>query len=165
MARTPRGPRDASGVALDAPRPSRRLLALAVVLVVTAFGSLASTPAGRAATSHRASVDRVRIHVPKVFFGMHDSSLQAYGRISFGSVRLWDAGVSWKDVETAPGVYDFGRLDALVGAAQDHGARVTLVLAMTPAFYSSSPTLPPTDLSHFADYVRAVMTVLVVSRR
>jgi hypothetical protein len=98
------------------------------------------------------------IRVPSAFFGMHDGSTAAYRHLHIGSVRLWDAGVSWRDIETSPGVFDWSRLDALVHAAQLHDAQVTLVLGMTPSFYSATSTLPPTTLSHYADYARAVMT-------
>jgi hypothetical protein len=98
------------------------------------------------------------VHVPRTFFGLHDGSEQAYGHLPFGSLRLWDAGVTWADVETSPGVYDWSRLDSLVSAAQAHHVQVTLVLAMTPSFYASSPSLPPSDLGAFSRYVTAVMS-------
>ena len=92
------------------------------------------------------------------FFGLHDGSMAAYDGLTFGSVRLWDAGVQWNQVETSPGVYDWSRLDSLVSAAQAHGTEVTLVLAMTPSFYAGpAANLPPTDLADYAAYVRAVM--------
>ena len=84
--------------------------------------------------------------------------MQAYHTSTLGSLRLWDAGVTWSDIETSPGVYDWSRLDSYVHAAQQHDTQVTLVLAMTPSFYGPAPTLPPTVLSDYADYVRAVMT-------
>jgi hypothetical protein len=99
-----------------------------------------------------------RVHVSRPFFGLHDGSTRAYGRVRFGSLRLWDAGVTWEDVETAPGVYDWRRLDSLVAAARAHHVEVTLVLAMTPSFYASDPTRAPADLGDYARYVRAVMT-------
>jgi hypothetical protein len=125
-----------------------------VTLVATVAAlSLLGSPCASASTRHPTG-----IRVPRVFFGLHDGSLASYGHLTVGSVRLWDAGVSWRDVETAPGVYDWSRLDALVAAARRHGVEVTLVLAMTPSFYGPSSTSPPTDLARFADYVRAVMT-------
>ena len=54
--------------------------------------------------------------------------------------------MTWRDIETSPGVYDWSRLDAYVQAAQQHDVEVTLVLAMTPSFYGPASTLPPTDL-------------------
>jgi hypothetical protein len=107
------------------------------------------------ATAHRTTQV---VRVPRSFFGIHDGSQQAYGRLPFGSLRLWDAQVTWREIETSPGIYDWSRLDSLVSAAQAHHVQVTLVLAMTPSFYADAGTLPPSDLTHYADYVRAVMT-------
>jgi hypothetical protein len=88
---------------------------------------------------------------------MHDTSTRAYQYLHIGSVRLWDAGVTWNQLETSPGVFTWAQLDSLVRAAQRHHARVTLVLGMTPSFYGPSATLPPTSLSRYADYARTVM--------
>ena len=44
---------------------------------------------------------------------MHDGSMLAYDTLRYGSLRLWDAGVTWPDIETSPGVYDWSRLDSL----------------------------------------------------
>jgi hypothetical protein len=140
-----------------------RARALTTLVVAGVLASLAA-PAP-AATSHTAPSAHARatspspsVRVPREFFGMHDASQQAYGRMPFGSLRLWDAFVTWKDIETSPGVYDWTRLDSLVAGAQARGVQVTLVLAMTPSFYSDAESLPPRLLSHYRDYVRAVMT-------
>jgi hypothetical protein len=98
------------------------------------------------------------VHVPRTFFGLHDGSGQAYQHLDFGSLRLWDAGVTWSQVETAPGVFDWNRLDSLVSAAQAHHVQVTLVLAMTPSFYADAPSMAPRSLDDFARYVSAVMS-------
>jgi hypothetical protein len=132
-------------------------------LVVTAALALLAAPAPAAVSDTSPAVDgrtstvTTTIRVSPDFFGIQDGSQQAYGRISFGSLRLWDAGVTWRNIETSPGVYNWHGLDTLVSAAQAHGVQVTLVLAMTPSFYADAATLPPTELSHYADYVRAVM--------
>ncbi len=97
------------------------------------------------------------VRVPRTFFGLHDKSMQVYSRVPFGSLRLWDAGVTWRDVETSPGTYQWSKLDAYVAAAQAHGIEVTLVVGMTPSFYNSDRTKPPADLSAYRSYVRAVM--------
>lgn len=105
-----------------------------------------------------APADADSVHVPRAYFGVHDASTLAYGRLPVGSVRLWDAGVAWDDVEITPGVYDFTRLDELVATARAHHVQVTLTLGQTPAFYAASRTLPPVDPAVFDAYVRAVMT-------
>ena len=141
---------------------ARRLVTLLLSGLLT-VGVLAG-PAHSAAPSSGPSSGNKAPHtphglrVPADFFGLHDGSTRSYDHLTFGSVRFWDAGVTWKDVETAPGVYSWARLDSLVSAAQRHGVEATMVLAMTPSFYASSATLPPTHLSHYTDFVRAVMT-------
>jgi hypothetical protein len=139
---------------------TRTLTALVVggVLVSLAGPAPAATSHHGASTHAQRTTQAQSVRVPPAFFGMHDASQQAYGRLPFGSLRLWDAFVTWKDVETSPGVYDWTRLDSLVAGAQAHGVQVTLVLAMTPSFYSDSESLPPRLLSHYRDYVSAVMT-------
>jgi hypothetical protein len=134
-------------------------LVAAALLASMAGPAPADVPASPGARTHVVHDRRSpMIRVPRTFFGLHDASQQAYGRVRFGSLRLWDSGVTWRDVETAPGVYDWTRLDSLVSSAQAHRVQVTLVLGMTPSFYADAATLPPDRLTHFADYVRAVMT-------
>lgn len=139
--------------------PAAAALVAAGLLVTLAGPAPASVSTPGHTRSHVVQDRRHQvIRVPRAFFGLHDASQQAYGRVPFGSIRLWDAGVTWDDIETSPGTYDWTRLDSLVSAAQTHHVQVTLVLAMTPSFYSGAATLPPAELSHYADYVRAVMT-------
>jgi hypothetical protein len=62
---------------------------------------------------------------------MHNGDTGSYPTAPVGAVRLWDADVSWREIETAPGHYDFTRVDARVNAARAHGATVLLVLGQT----------------------------------
>jgi hypothetical protein len=140
-------------------------VAVALALLAALLGSATSPSVADGAVTSRTQrhpTDVVyrpaRIHVRPSFFGIHDGSTAAYGRIPFGSLRLWDAGVTWRYLETSPGTYNWSRLDSLVSAAQAHHVQVTLVLAMTPPFYATSPTQPPADLDAYARFVRAVMT-------
>ena len=75
------------------------------------------------------------------FFGVHDSTplggADGWPRATIGSLRLWDAGVSWRDIEKSPGVYDFAQLDAIVSSAKAHRAETLIVLGQTPEFYAS----------------------------
>jgi polysaccharide biosynthesis protein PslG len=106
----------------------RRLLAVgaAVGLAITLL------PAGpaEAATNQR---------VKATFFGMHDGDPTSWPAAPVGNIRLWDSGVSWREIETANGVFDFSRLDAEINTARAHGARVLLVLGQTPRFHSTRP--------------------------
>jgi hypothetical protein len=83
--------------------------------------------------------------ITKGLFGVSDSqpigtSSAAWPRATVGSIRLWDAGVAWNQIERSPGVYDFARLDEIVAAARAHGARPLLVLGQTPVFYAAHPS-------------------------
>jgi hypothetical protein len=81
------------------------------------------------------------------FFGVHQSWLgtgepRGWPQAPVGSVRMWDNGVTWRDIETAPGIFDFRRLDALMAQARRHGVSVLLVLGQSPAFHATNPTAP-----------------------
>ncbi|HZB49412.1 MAG TPA: hypothetical protein VE547_09995, partial [Mycobacteriales bacterium] len=114
-------------------RATVRLLAAAVAAVLAAV-LLPASPAAAA-----------KVKVDKRFFGVHDSGLGSLSRAGTGSIRLWDTGTLWRDIEVAPGVYNWTRLDQIVTAAQARNVEVTLVLGMTPSFYASVPTAMPND--------------------
>jgi hypothetical protein len=64
--------------------------------------------------------------IPASFFGlqMHKpiaQSQQPWPTIPFGTVRLWDSGVSWSEVNTAKGVYDWDLLDKWLAKYREHG--------------------------------------------
>jgi len=108
----------------------------------------------------------VNTAIQSTFFGTHDHDpVATWPDGPVGSLRAWDAGVTWREIETAPGAYDFGRLDAIVGNAEAHDSDVLLVLGQTPAFdaldpsaegfYGAGASSPP-KLSAWKDYVHAV---------
>jgi hypothetical protein len=118
---------------------------LAVALVVTA-----SLPA---------SARDVRIR--QALFGMHDNTdgLASLETLHEGWVRFWDSSVRWDQIETSPGTYQWAHLDALVDQAQSHHAQMTIVVAMTPRFYSSQPTnVPVSRIDRYRAFVRRLMT-------
>lgn len=91
------------------------------------------------------------------YFGMHDGGLR-YGTLTplqVGSVRLWDVGTSWREIETSPGTFDFARLDRAVHAAQSRGARPMIVLGQTPDFHGGSSSSMP-NLTAWSRYVGKV---------
>jgi hypothetical protein len=73
------------------------------------------------------------------FFGMTDNDPTSWPDAKVGSIRLWDTGVTWRQIETSPGVFDFSVLDAQVATARANGARPLLVLGMTPRFHAKNP--------------------------
>jgi hypothetical protein len=97
------------------------------------------------------------VRVTHAFFGVHDRSGASYAAVHEGSVRLWDVGVRWNQVEKAPGVYHWTRLDDLVKRARAAHTEVTMVVSGTPSFYASDPTKPPRAIARYKNFVRALM--------
>ena len=66
-----------------------------------------------------------------------------FPRAPITAVNLTTSGVYWNAVETAPGQYDFSRLDDIVSTGLDRHAQPMVVLGFTPSFHakdSQSPT-------------------------
>ena len=79
-------------------------------------------------------------------------------------VRLWDCGVTWKDIHLAKGVYHWDRLDALM--KQYEGKKILYVIAATPRWLAMNPNEAhaapwlglgsnslPSDLEQFNEFV------------
>lgn len=129
-------------------RTRTRSATAAALAGLTVLGLLAATVGPAAAGD---------VRVRHVLFGVHDGSLDSFSRVDEGSIRLWDAGVQWQDIEKRRGHYSWARLDQLVTAAQAAHTEVTFPVAMTPRFYASAPTKPPRTVAPFKRFVHAVM--------
>jgi hypothetical protein len=106
-------------------------------------------------TSTPATATDVRIR--HTLFGMHDASGLSADTLRPGSVRFWDTGTEWQQIETARGHYDWSHLDELVRDAHRHHQHVTMVVAMTPSFYAARPTDPPRRIGRYKAFVHALM--------
>jgi len=103
-------------------------------------------------------------------FGMHmHDAIHHWPSVTFGYWRVWDAGVSWPQVETARGVYDFSLLDQYVALAEQHNVKIIYCLGNTPQWTSTDPnhvgtqelpgaTAPPANVQDWQDYVNTVAT-------
>jgi hypothetical protein len=103
----------------------------------------------------------ITVKVTPRLFGVHDYSLASLSHRGVGAIRLWDAGVTWKDLEPAPGVYNFGRLDQIVELAHANHTEVTLVLARTPGWAAVQPSADadasPPKVAAYKSFVTTVM--------
>jgi hypothetical protein len=91
---------------------------------------------------------------------MHDgtATVASFDAVHEGYVRLWDTGVQWREIQTAKDTYHWSRLDQLVAAARAHHASITMVVAGTPSFYSSTPwNVPDRALGPYKTFVRKLM--------
>lgn len=79
--------------------------------------------------------------VKETFFGIHDGGISAgdVPLVTAGSIRLWDSGTTWRQIEVSPGEFDWSRLDDAVNTAQAKGLRPMIVLGQTPRFHARNP--------------------------
>lgn len=125
-----------------------------------------------------ASVLAVKGEIPNSYFGMHihhlidpfprTGGIVPWPSIQFGAWRLWDAGVSWRDLQPWRDGWRFDKLDAYVDAAERRGIEVLLTLGNTPRWASARPDEPcpyglgcaaePKVTDLWEDYVRTVAT-------
>jgi hypothetical protein len=105
------------------------------------------------------------------FFGMHIHRAAAgttWPAVPFSEWRLWDAGVSWPQLEPEPGKWNFQLLDSYARMAAERHVDVLLTLGLTPAWASSRPDEPsayakgnaaePRRLADWEEYIRVVAT-------
>ena len=83
--------------------------------------------------------------VPREFFG-----IAPQGPIGASDLNRMEGAIGtlripfvWAEIETQPGVRDFGRYDDLLGAAAERGIRVLPIVYGTPGWLSSQPARPP----------------------
>jgi polysaccharide biosynthesis protein PslG len=76
-------------------------------------------------------------------FGMHINRLTTpWPQDKFAAIRLWDTNTGWAQINSAPGVYDWSRMDSWLSLAQTHGVDVLYVLARTPVWAQCGNTDP-----------------------
>lgn len=117
-------------------------LVATLLLAAGLSGCSGGSSSGGSQSSTTMSDSSGPIKIGSDFFGVHDSDPlgAAWPQAPVGSLRVWDAGAAWNQIETSPGVFDFTRLDAIVSAARSHNADTLIVLGQTPAFHATSPS-------------------------
>ena len=154
-------------------RRSGSVLGIGVVAAATVLTLVAGTggavatgaaPVDRKPTSRLITATRGPAVTPR-FFGMHAPLLgTTFPAATVGAVDLTTNSVYWPDLETAPGEFDFSRLDAMVAQAKDNSAKPLLVLGVTPSFHGDPTSTGPItgasvpDMVAWKAYVRAVVT-------
>lgn len=81
----------------------------------------------------------------RIMLGMHFNDPEQ-GVREVDWVRLWDCGVTWKDIHIGPDHYDWSRLDYLVDLYS--GSNIVYVVAATPQWLAIDPNAP-----HFAPWL------------
>ncbi|MEZ5184669.1 MAG: hypothetical protein R2720_02895 [Candidatus Nanopelagicales bacterium] len=107
--------------------------------------------------------------IPPQAFGQHVGGIAAAAPtdVQLASVRLWDTGTRWDEVEPAPDQYSWDALDAAVDNAQAAGATdILYVMGSTPQWAARDPQMPglygpgttslPRDIEDYVDFARTV---------
>ncbi len=140
-------------------------------LAYLVIGALSVTVCSTIATSESASYAGPTHPVDAAFFGMHvhhAASGTAWPAVPFADWRLWDAGVTWPQLEPAPGKWNFDLLDRYTQIAAEHKVDILLTLGLTPTWASSRPdessaygkgnAAEPRHVADWEQYVRIVAT-------
>lgn len=70
--------------------------------------------------------------VPASFFGSHSDALARNVQIPYSVHRLHDAGVNWRNINTANGVYNWTTMDAIVNQVFAEGKTIMYTIVATP---------------------------------
>ena len=101
----------------------RRALTAAIASAALLGSTIAVAPMASAANP-----------VPDVAFGMHVPAI-ANGEkpnANIGTIRLWDAGVAWGQVQQKKNLFWWNGMDAAIASANAQGMSITYVLGSTP---------------------------------
>jgi len=84
--------------------------------------------------------------IPSSYFGLHIHHLAypvptPWPNMPVPEWRLWDADVTWADVEPGKGQWRFEKLDSYVSLAQQHGTGILLTLGGSPRWASARPNV------------------------
>lgn len=155
-------------------RPRRaRFASLSAVVVATAVSlvgtSVPAAGAARAPLAAPAALDTCQN--PTRAFVSLEVAPEVTGAVPVGAGyhRLWDMAVGWKDVNPAPGVFNWTVLDQRVAQSEASGAVPMLVLGLTPQWAAADPNAgdprwglgtasPPADFNTFRAFVDAVVS-------
>ncbi len=152
-------------------RSRRRWLTAAATATAAALAIpvLGSAPAGAATMPAPTAVRSADAPIPDTLFGMHPGGTQSAALPKLGSLRLWDTGTSWGELEPQQGAYNWAPLDAQLDRADTAGiSDVLMVLAGTPAWAAAYPSArdyfypgfasPPRSINYWDSFVREVAT-------
>jgi hypothetical protein len=111
--------------------------------------------------------------IPASYFGMHIHHLAypvptPWPNLPLPEWRLWDANVTWADLEHSKGQWQFEKLDSYVSLAEQHGTSLLLTLGGTPTWASAKPQLKsnyypgftgePANIEDWREYVRTIVS-------
>jgi len=112
-----------------APHLTTRLVAAAALTASVAIGAAAIAPAATAAPADPAG------------FGLHviaNPATKPVPATPYGSVRIWDIGVTWGKVQQSSKKFWWTGLDQAIGNARSQNVKPLYVLGSTPKWVAGS---------------------------
>ncbi len=106
----------------------RALLAAALISSMIVAGAAAAVPAQADGPIDDAHFG---LHVPQIAQGTVPT-------VPYGSIRLWDSGVAWGQVQQKSNVYWWNGLDQAIGNANAQNVQIMYVLGSTPKWAASN---------------------------
>ena len=138
----------------------RRSMIAAVVASTIALAGLVGTAPAQASSGGPFIDNDMGMHVPQISAGVSAT-------VNYGSIRLWDSGVAWGQVQQAKNKYWWNGMDAAVANANSQGKQILYVLGSTPKWAASNTkqgTYPnkgaasnPANMSDWKNWVTAVV--------
>jgi hypothetical protein len=110
----------------------RRALVSAVLVSAIAVTGLVGVAPAQAVTGGPIDDTAFGMHVPQIANGVTGAA------VNYGTLRLWDSGVAWGQVEQKKGKYWWNGLDAAIGNANAQGKKIMYVLGSTPKWAASN---------------------------
>ncbi len=109
---------------------SRRAVPAALVAAALVVGTTAIAAPSQASQGGPITDINFGMHIPQISQGEQTS-------VNEGTVRLWDSGVAWGQVQQAKNKYWWNGLDAAVQNANQQNLRILYVLGSTPTWAAS----------------------------
>ncbi len=139
--------------------PIRRLTAALAGFAIAATTAVGVAPA--ASASVYVDDSQFGLHIPQIANGVVPTS-------PYGTVRLWDSGTAWGQVEKAKGNFWWDGLDRAVASANASNAKILYVLGGTPTWAAKNKkdgvypnkgaSSNPKSIKDWRDWVTAVVT-------
>lgn len=71
--------------------------------------------------------------------GMGFTTMDGWPSWGVTHARIWDIGVTWRDIHVGVDTYDWDRLDSVVSQIESIGATITYVIGATPQWLAQNP--------------------------
>jgi hypothetical protein len=109
--------------------------------------------------------------IPSTYFAMSEIGVAGgspWPSVSFGTLRMWNTGTRWNQIETSRGSYNWSKADKVVNLARGNGKDIIYTFGGTPTWASSEPgqgcsygngsCAAPHSLSDLSTFARAIAT-------